>query len=390
MAAPLEGLKVVELARILAGPWAGQTLADLGAEVVKVESPEGDDTRGWGPPFVERSSGTRDAAYFHCCNRGKRSVVADFRAPRDLEFVLRLIDRADVVIENFKTGALAKFGLDYAALAQRNPRLIYCSVTGFGQSGPYAQRAGYDAMIQAMSGLMDLTGEPDGHPQKIGVALVDIMTGLYSVIAIQAALAQRLHTGRGQHIDMALLDVGVGVLANQALNYLVSGIAPKRQGNAHPNIVPYQTFAVADGHVMVAVGNDSQFKKLCDVLGRPELGADPRYATNADRVRERSALVATLAQTIGTWEGSALLSRLEVVGVPAGPVNTIADVFQDPQIMHRQMLHSLGAPGAAVPSVRTPIQFSEANLSISRPAPQLGEHTAEVMRELGVDSSSVP
>ena len=267
MRAPLEGLQVVELARILAGPWIGQTLADLGAEVIKVEAPEGDDTRKWGPPFIEGADGARlDAAYFHSCNRGKRAVVADYRKPEDLAFVHALIAKADVVIENFKTGGLAKYGLDYTSLAAKHPRLVYCSVTGFGQHGPYAERAGYDAMIQGMSGIMSLTGEPTGEPQKMGVAFADIFTGVYGVIAVQAALAQRERTGLGQQVDMALLDVMVGVLANQAMNYLVSGAVPTRYGNAHPNIVPYQVCAVADGHVMLAVGNDGQFQRLCAVL----------------------------------------------------------------------------------------------------------------------------
>jgi crotonobetainyl-CoA:carnitine CoA-transferase CaiB-like acyl-CoA transferase len=391
MPKPLAGLRVLELARILAGPWAGQILADLGADVVKVESPDGDDTRRWGPPFVRDADGTpRDAAYFHACNRGKRSVVADFASPAGRGLVLGLVDRADVLVENFRTGALAKFGLDYATLAARNPRLVYCSVTGFGQTGPYADRAGYDAMIQAMCGLMDLTGAPDGEPQKIGVALVDIMAGLYGTIAIQAALGQRERSGRGQHIDMALLDVGVAVLANQALNYLVSGTAPRRLGNAHPNIVPYQAFAVADGHVMIAVGNDAQFHRLCEVLGQPQLADDARFATNAGRVQERRALVAALSASLQGRERSALLARLEAVGVPAGPINSVADVFRDPQVQQRQLLQGLVAPdvaGGSIPSLRTPIRFSDADLALGRPSPRLGEHTAEVMRELGIPGS---
>jgi crotonobetainyl-CoA:carnitine CoA-transferase CaiB-like acyl-CoA transferase len=387
MTAPLAGLKVIELARILAGPWIGQTLADLGADVIKVEAPEGDDTRTWGPPFIQREDGTRDAAYFLSCNRGKRSVVANFSDPADREMVLRLIDGADVVIENFKTGGLRKFGLDYPSLAQRNPRLVYCSVTGFGQDGPYARRAGYDAMIQGMSGIMDLTGEPTGEPQKIGVAFMDIMTGLYGTIAIQAALAQRERTGRGQHVDMALLDVGVSVLANQALNYLVSGKVPRRLGNAHPNIVPYQTFAVADGYVMIAVGNDSQYRKLCEILGHPELGTDARFATNEDRVRARTVLVPLLGELLLKWQSAALLARLEQAGVPAGPINTVADVFKDPQVQHRQMALNIPAPdvvGGTVPSVPSPMKFSDAQLSLSKPPPRLGEHTGEIRRELGL------
>jgi len=388
MDSPLAGLRVVELARILAGPWIGQTLADLGADVVKVESPEGDDTRKWGPPFVAAQDGTpTDAAYYHCCNRGKRSVVADFRSAADLALVHRLIERADVVIENFKTGGLEKFGLDYASLSARHPRLVYCSVTGFGQDGPYRERAGYDAMIQGMGGIMDLTGDPDGDPQKIGVAFADIFTGVYGVIAVQAALAQRERTGRGQHVDMALLDVMVAVLANQSMNYLVSGQVPRRLGNAHPNIVPYQTFAVADGHVMVAVGNDAQYRRFCEVLGRPDLATDERYAANADRVRHRATLVPELAALLGAWPRDALLGRLEAVGVPAGPINTVADVFADPQVIHRHMRVDLPAPGVAggsVPSVRTPIRFSGAQLALGRPSPRLGQHTDEIRRELGL------
>jgi crotonobetainyl-CoA:carnitine CoA-transferase CaiB-like acyl-CoA transferase len=385
--APLTGLRVVELARILAAPWIGQTLADLGADVIKVEAPEGDDTRRWGPPFVRAADGSElDAAYFHSCNRGKRSVVADLRSAPGREFVLGLADRADVLIENFRTGGLLRFGLDYPTLSRRNPRLVYCSVTGFGHTGPYADRAGYDAIIQAMSGLMDLTGEPDGEPQKIGVALIDIMTGLYGTIAIQAALAQREHSGRGQHIDMALLDVGAAVLANQALNFLVSGITPGRFGSAHPNIVPYQAFAVADGHVMLAVGNDGQFRRLCKLLGRPELADDARYIVNAARVRNRAALVAMLAALLGAWRRDDILMRLEAAAIPAGPINSVADVLADPQIVHRQLLLQLDAPGVAggrIPSVRTPIRFSDAELALGRPSPRLGQHTQEVMREIG-------
>ena len=385
MPAPLQGLRVVELARILAGPWIGQTLADLGADVVKVESPAGDDTRQWGPPFVTGADGAQlDAAYFHCCNRGKRSVVADFHVAADRELVDRLIARADVVIENFKTGGLAKFGLDYASLATRYPRLVYCSVTGFGQSGPYAGRAGYDAMIQAMSGIMDLTGEPDGGPQKIGVAVADVFTGVYGVVAIQAALAQRERTGRGQHGDMALLDVMVAVLANQALNYLVSGCVPRRLGNAHPNIVPYQTFRVADGHAMVAVGNDAQFQRFCAVLGHEEFASDARYATNAARVRNRDSLVPALAALLAAWPRNELLTRLESVSVPAGPINTLRDVFDDPQVVDRALKFELDVAGGRIPAVRTPIRFSDAELALGRPSPRLGEHTAELRRELGL------
>jgi len=386
MAAPLTGLRVVELARILAGPWIGQTLADLGADVIKVESPAGDDTRAWGPPFITDADGeSLDAAYFHSCNRGKRSVVADFNRPEDLGLVRQLVDRADVVIENFKTGSLVRYGLDYASLAQRNPRLIYCSVTGFGQTGPYAARAGYDAMIQGMSGIMDLTGEPDGEPQKIGVAFMDIMTGLYGVIGIQAALAQRAATGRGQQIDMALLDVSVAVLANQAMNHLISGVDPVRMGNRHPNIVPYQLFTVSDGRVMVAVGNDAQFQRFCAVLGQPDLALDPRYITNAGRVLHRDELVDCLQSLLAAWRRTDLLQRLEAVGVPAGPINSVGQALADPQVMDRRMVLPLpvaGVRGGTLPTVRTPIVFSDAELALARPAPRLGEHTAQVRSEL--------
>jgi crotonobetainyl-CoA:carnitine CoA-transferase CaiB-like acyl-CoA transferase len=388
-AAPLAGIRVVELARILAGPWIGQTLADLGADVVKVEAPEGDETRRWGPPFVHGVDGTQlDAAYFHCCNRGKRSVVADFRSARDLELVGRLIDRSDIVIENFKTGTLGKFGLDYPSLRLRNPRLIYCSVTGFGQDGPYSARAGYDAMIQAMSGIMDITGDPDGEPQKIGVALADILTGVYGVVAIQAALAARERTGEGQQVDMALFDVMVGVLANQALNYFVSGTSPRRFGNSHPNIVPYQTFPTKDGHVMIAVGSDSQFEKLCSILGRTDIAGDARYATNALRVGNRDVLVPILRQELLAWERDELLAKLADSGVPAGPINTIADVFADPQVRARGIRVDFDRPeiaGGRLSGLRTPIRFSASPLCLDKPAPKLGEHTRAVARELGMD-----
>lgn len=384
--APLAGLRVVELARILAGPWIGQTLADLGADVIKVEAPEGDETRRWGPPFVRGVDGEPlDAAYFHACNRGKRSMTADFKSASDIALVHRLIDRADVVIENFKTGSLAKFGLDYATLSARNPRLVYCSVTGFGQDGPYAARAGYDAMIQAMSGMMDLTGEADGEPQKIGVALADIMTGIYGVVAVQAALAQRERTGRGQHVDMALFDVMVGALANQAQNYFVSGKVPHRIGNSHPNIVPYQTLPVSDGHVMLAVGSDAQFEKFCGVIGVPELAADERYRTNAARVQHRQVLIGILREKLATWRRDDLLQRLEAVSVPAGPINTLEDVFRDPQIAARGMRLTLNAPGVeggTLSGLRTPIRLSDSQLRLERPAPRLGEHTAEITRDL--------
>ena len=370
--APLAGLRVVELARILAGPWLGQTLADLGAEVIKVESPEGDDTRRWGPPFIERDDGRggveKVAAYFHATNRSKRSVVCDFRDATDLERLRALIADADVLVENFKVGGLARYGLDYAALAAINPRLVYVSITGFGQTGPRASQPGYDFLIQGMSGVMDLTGDPAGEPQKVGVAWIDVFTGLYGVIGVQAALAERQRSGRGQHIDLSLLDVGVAVLANQAMNFLVSGKSPSRMGNAHPNIVPYQVFPVLDGHVIIACGNDRQFAALCAVLKRPELAIDPRAATNPDRVTNRDYVCNLLAEATGTWTKTELIKALEIAGVPCGPINTVAEALSEPQVAARD----LKIAPENIPGLRTPLTFSRSPLSLERAAPVLG------------------
>lgn len=365
---PLAGLKVVELARILAGPWAGQLLADLGADVIKVEAPEGDDTRRWGPPFIDHS-GEASAAYFHGCNRGKKSVVIDFRTADGKAALLRLLSDADIVIENFKVGGLAKYGLDYATLKATHPKLIYCSITGFGQDGPYAGRAGYDYIIQGMSGLMSVTGEPDGQPQKVGVAVTDIFTGLYASNAILAAVHQRHTTGRGQHIDLALLDVAVATTANQAMNYLATGVSPKRLGNAHPNIVPYQVFDCADGHVIIAVGNDGQFRKFCAVLGLDGVADDPRFATNPARLEHRDVVTRIIAERMVIWDKADILAACEGSGVPAGPINTFEDVFADPQVIARNL--RLDLDGA--PSVRPPMRFSEAGLALDRPAPTLGQ-----------------
>ena len=386
MTKPLEGVRVLELARILAGPWVGQLLADLGADVVKVERPgAGDDTRGWGPPFIEGAGGEPlSAAYFHSCNRGKRSVAVDFETREGRETVRKLAARADVLIENFKVGGLAKYGLDYASLKVLNPRLVYCSITGFGQTGPYAPRAGYDFIIQAMGGIMDLTGDADGEPQKPGVAFADIFTGIYSCIGILAALRQRDATGEGAHLDMALLDTQTSVLANQAMNYLASGEVPRRMGNAHPNIVPYQVFPVSDGHVIIAVGNDGQFGKFVRVLGRPELAQDARFRTNADRVKNRAILVPFLTEVLRQQRRDDLLAALAPEGVPAGPINTVADVFADPQVVARRMRIDLPAPaarGGAIPSVRSPIVMDGEPLVAERPSPRLGEHTEEVLRD---------
>ena len=365
---PLAGLKVVEFARILAGPWAGQILADLGTTVIKVEAPEGDETRRWGPPFIDRD-GDRSAAYFHATNRGKSSVTADFRTAEGQAKVRDLVRDADIVIENFKVGGLAKYGLDYASLASLNPRLIYCSVTGFGQTGPYAHRAGYDYIIQGMSGLMSVTGQPEGQPQKVGVAVVDIFTGIYSVVGILAALQQRQATGRGQHVDMALFDVATAVMANQAMNYLATGDAPTRMGNAHPNLVPYAVFDCADGWIIIATGSDAQYRRLCSVLGLPALGTAPDYATIALRIATRDALTAHLTAVTKTWARDDLLAALEREGVPAGPINDMADVFTDPQIIARGM--QITPDG--VPGVRLPIRFSDACLATDRASPRLGQ-----------------
>ncbi|MBU2015971.1 MAG: CoA transferase, partial [Alphaproteobacteria bacterium] len=365
----------VELARILAGPWAGQTLADLGAEVIKVESPQGDDTRKWGPPFVENEEGQVDAAYFHACNRGKQSVLADFNKPDDLAFVKCLIADADIVIENFKVGGLVRFGLDYQTLAKDHPALVYCSITGFGQTGPYAARAGYDVIVQGMSGMMDLTGDPDGPPQKIGVALADLISGLYAVIGIQSALSLRERTGKGQHIDIALLDSMVGVLANQAQNLFVSGVAPRRMGNAHPNLAPYQPFPVADGHFILAVGNDGQFARLCEIVDRAELASDPDFATNPARVANRDRLIAELETAFSGRTKQDILAACEAAGIPAGPINALDDVFDDPQVLARGLRIDL--PGGTS-GVRTPIRFSDAALQLNVPAPALGQHDETV------------
>lgn len=366
MQTPLNGLKVIELARILAGPWAGQALADLGAEVIKVEAPAGDDTRQWGPPFVEQGE-DRSAAYFYAANRGKASVTIDFRTPQGQAQLREMIQDADVVIENFKVGGLRKYGLDYDSLRALNPRLIYCSITGFGQDGPYAPRAGYDFLIQGLSGLMSITGEPDRPPQKVGVAVTDVVTGLYATIGILAALEQRHRTGRGQQIDMSLLDCATALLANQAMNYLATGTSPQRKGNDHPNIAPYQVLPTQDGHVILAVGNDAQFQRLCQVIKRPDLANDPIYATNQLRVENRQALTAQLEQALAGVARDDVLARLEEVGVPAGPINSVAQALQDPQVQARGMvIRPQGVPG-----VRGPWKFSDARLALGQTAPPL-------------------
>ena len=371
---PLEGIRVIELARILAGPWAGQTLADLGADVIKVEAPEGDDTRRWGPPFIDRE-GDRSAAYFHATNRGKRSVTCDFRTAEGQETVRRLVADADVVIENFKVGGLAKYGLDWESLRAVNPRLIYCSITGFGQTGPYAHRAGYDFIIQGMAGLMSVTGEAEGQPQKAGVAVTDVFTGVYASTAILAALVQRGRTGLGQHLDMALMDVATAIMANQSMNYLTTGTAPRKMGNAHPNLAPYAVFDCADGWLILATGNDGQYRRLCGILGLSDLAEAPEFLTNADRVKNRADLTRRLTEATRRFTKADLLAACEAEGVPAGPINDMAEVFADPQVVARQM--QIAADG--VPGVRSPFTFSGAALSLGRAAPKLGEHQDDVL-----------
>src|SRR6188508_224972 len=388
MPKPLAGLRVLELARILAGPWAGQLLADLGADVIKVERKgTGDDTRGWGPPFVEGVDGNHiGSAYFHAANRGKRSIEMDFESDEGRRIVRKLAARSDVLIENFKVGGLAKFGLDYKSLASECPRLIYCSVTGFGQEGPYASRAGYDLMAQGIGGFMALTGTADGEPTRAGVPVSDIFTGVYSVIGILAALQRRERTGKGGYVDTALVDSTVGVLANQAMNYLASGVAPKRIGNTHPNIVPYQVFPVADGHIIIATGNDSQYAKLCTVLGEAELAKNPEYLVNKDRLNNRKQLIDHLSGLTRRFKRDDLLDKLEAVGVPAGPINDLDQVFEDRQVRHRGMKifpKSDAAKGGAIPGVRTPIVLDGEPMASPNPAPRLGQHTAEILKEIG-------
>ena len=386
MAGPLAGFRVLDLSRILAGPWASQMLADLGAEVIKVERPgQGDDTRGWGPPYMPDESGnaTSEAAYFHGANRGKLSVCIDMSSKQGQDLIIQLVAKCDVLIENFKVGGLKKYGLDYASLKTINPKLIYCSITGFGQTGPYCERAGYDFMIQAMGGLMSVTGEREGEPMKVGVALSDVMTGLYAANAIQAALIHRLRGGEGQYIDLALLDVQVATLANQAMNYLASGNNPQRLGNAHPNIVPYQAFQTADGYLILAIGNDAQFARFCDLAGRPELASDERFETNSQRVKHRDSLIPDLVEIMLTQGTGTWLEKLNEKGIPCGPIADIDQVFGNPQVQHRGMQLELDHPTAGkVPSVANPIRLSESAVSYDKAPPLLGQHTEQVLSDL--------
>jgi crotonobetainyl-CoA:carnitine CoA-transferase CaiB-like acyl-CoA transferase len=390
MSGALSHLRVLDLSRVLAGPWAGQILADLGAEVIKVERPGvGDDTRAWGPPFLQNAQGenTSEAAYYLSANRNKQSVTIDFTQAEGRRLVRELAAKSDILIENFKVGGLAAYGLDYESLSELNPRLIYCSITGFGQNGPYAKRAGYDFMIQGLGGMMSLTGRPDGEdgggPLKVGVALTDILTGLYSSVAILAALAHRDQGGSGQHIDMALLDVQVACLANQAMNYLTTGVAPKRLGNAHPNIVPYQDFPTADGDFILTVGNDGQFRKFCEVAGHAEWADDPRFTSNARRVAHRAELIPLIRQATVFKSTTQWLTALERVGVPCGPINDLAAVFADPQVLARGLRIDLpNSLGGTTPQVASPLRLSATPVHYRNAPPLLGEHTAEVLQRL--------
>ena len=386
-------MRVLDLSRVLAGPWASQVLADLGAEVIKVERPGGgDDTRGWGPPWLRDPSGaeTSESAYFLSANRGKKSITVDLTRPEGQDLVRRLAACSDVVLENYKVGALDRYGLGYADLSALNPRLVYCSITGFGQTGPYRQRAGYDFLIQGMGGLMSLTGEPDGEPVKVGVAVLDIVTGMYAATAVLAALAHRERSGRGQHVDLALLDVQVATLANQAQSYLVTGSNPRRLGNAHPSIVPYQAFATADGHIILAVGNDGQFARFCQVAGRPDLAADERFRANAGRVLHRAALVPELERVLATRPSSDWIASLEAAGVPCGPINDLGQVFEDPQVHARGMRLEVPHPLAGTASlVASPIRLSGTPVAPGTAPPTLGQHTHEVLAEvLGLDEAT--
>ena len=393
MAGPLSHIRILDLSRIMAGPWAGQILADLGADVVKVERPGvGDDTRGWGPPFLKDRAGkeTREAGYYLAVNRGKRSIILEIDKPEGQRVVCALAERSDVVLENFKVGTLARFGLGYDDLRTINPDLIYCSITGFGQTGPRREAPAYDFMIQAMCGLMSVTGEPDdkpgGCPEKVGVPIVDIMSGMYAVIAVLAALARRSQTGRGDYIDIGMLDVGVSLLANQAMNYLVSGMTPRRTGNAHPNIQPQDVFAARDGHIVLVVGNDRQFARCCEVLGRPQWSSDQRFAENAARVRNRALLAPMIAEILRGRDAADWTARFEAAGVPCGAINSVPQVFVDDQVRHRGMLVEIAHPLAGtVPQVASPMRFSEAPLVLERAPPLLGEHTTEILRELGME-----
>ncbi len=394
---PLSHVRVLDLSRILAAPWAGQMLADLGAEVVKVERPgAGDDTRAWGPPFLKDAQGrdTQEAGYYLAVNRGKRSITVSLEKPEGQRIVRELAARADIVLENYKAGTLKRYGLDAESLRKINPRLIYCSVTGFGQTGPRRDQPAYDFLIQAMGGLMSVTGErddrPGGGPQKVGVPIVDLMTGMYTAVAVLAALARRNETGVGDNIDIAMLDVQVATLSNQAMNYLVSGKVPKRNGNAHPNIQPQDVYACADGDVILVVGNDGQFAKLCEVFGQPGWTADPRFASNAQRVRNIGELSALLRERFATWQREPLIAALDKAGVPCGAINSVQEVFDDPQVKAREMLRHVPHPsGVDAPQLASPMRFAEAPLETRSAPPLLGQHSEAILAELGYDAAGI-
>jgi crotonobetainyl-CoA:carnitine CoA-transferase CaiB-like acyl-CoA transferase len=394
---PLSHIKVLDLSRVMAGPWAGQLLADLGADVIKVERPGvGDDTRTWGPPFLPTSDGTqsRESGYYLSVNRGKRSLTINIDKPQGQEIVRVLAARSDILLENFKVGTLARYGLGYDDLKPVNPRLIYCSVSGFGQTGPKAQKLAYDFLIQAMGGLMSITGEaddrPGGGPQKVGIPILDLMTGMYTTVAVLAALAGREQSGEGDYIDVAMLDVQTAVLANQAMNYLMSGRTPQRQGNRHPNIMPQDVFRCRDGDVVIAVGNDGQFAKMCQAVGRPDVGSDPRFARNSDRVRHKDELMPLIAGIVADWSRADLVAAMERAGAPCGPINSIAEVFDDPQIKHRGMRIDLPHPSAGhVPLVGSPLKFGHAEPAYERAPPLLGQHSDEVLHELGFTDGEI-
>ncbi len=398
MAGPLADLRVLDLSRVLAGPWCSQNLADLGAEVIKVEKPgAGDDTRAWGPPYLKDATGkdTHESAYFLSCNRGKKSLTLDIAQPDGQRIVRTLAATSDILIENYKVGGLARYGLDWPALQAVNPRLIYCSITGFGQDGPYAARAGYDFIVQGIGGLMSVTGErddlPGGGPQKVGVAVADLMTGMYATVAVLAALAHRERSGAGQHIDLALLDAQVAMLANQNMNYLTTGRSPQRAGNAHPNIVPYQTFASADGHLILAVGNDAQFRRFCELAGCAELADDRRFASNRARVEHRADLLPLLEPRLRQRTTRDWIAALEAAGVPCGPINGLEEVFADPQVRHRGMAIEMAHPlSPHMPAVASPMRFSATPLGGAAPPPLLGQHSEEILRErLGLSGAAI-
>jgi crotonobetainyl-CoA:carnitine CoA-transferase CaiB-like acyl-CoA transferase len=397
MSGPLSHIKVLDLSRILAGPWSGQALADLGADVIKVERPlVGDDTRSWGPPFLKDAKGndTRESGYFLSTNRGKRSITVDLNTTDGQKIIRELAAKADILLENYKVGTLAKFGLGYEDLKSVNPGLIYCSVTGFGQTGPKADNAAYDFMIQAMGGLMSVTGErddlPGGGPQKVGVPIVDLLTGMYTSVAVLAALARRAETGLGDYIDIGMLDVMVGSIANQGMNYLVSGKIPKRAGNKHPNIQPQDVFACEDGFIVLVIGNDSQFAKFCEVIGRPEWVGDERYVSNSARVRNQQSLLPMISEIMLSRPMAAWAGLLDKAGVPCSPINTIPQVFEDEQVKHREMLIQISHPTAgSVPQIRSPMRFANASLSFDRAPPLLGQHTKEVLTELGFNQQQI-